>query len=1139
MKFNSRLNYFLPLSLLLISLASCDNKPQKPKETPLVIREDSLTEVSRAQEIREGITPTIADGLELSLWASDSLAPDPIAMQMDKYGRVYLTRTNRQKNSEFDIRGYRDWMTPSISWETPEDRRAFLHETFAPEKSEENEWLKDLNGDGSHDWKDLAVEKDEVWMLEDSNKNGVADKATRILEDFHDEITDVAGALLVRDEDVFVGIGPDMWRLTDTNDDLVLDEKTSIANGFAVHIGFGGHGMSGAVEGPDGKIYWGIGDIGANITTVDGEKHKYPNQGVIVRSNPDGSNFEVFARGLRNTHEFVFDAYGNIISADNDGDHAGESERLVHIVEGSDAGWRANWQYGKYTDDKNNGYNVWMDEKLFVPRWEDQAAHIIPPIQNFHNGPTGMLYNPGTALGKNWQDKFFLVEFVGNPDRSHIWAFDLQPKGASFELKSDESILSGVLPTGIQFGPDGALYLADWITGWGTKNYGRVWKLDVTDEKDDLEAQRKETERLMTLDYAEQSEAELQQLLSYEDMRIRKRAQFQLVKNGNKGFETLKETAQNGTNQFARIHAIWGIGQLAAEDAGKAAVLRELLGDSDAEIIAQSLKVLGDVKDTEAASTYISLLKNNNPRVQFFAAQALGRIQHEAAIQPLLNMIAENDDEDVYIRHAGVLALTRIGKAAPMVALAGNEDRSLRIAAVLVLRRLQDAQVQEFLNDEDEFVVTEAARAINDDWSIEAALPALANMLTSEKFVSEPLQRRAINAALRVGGDKELENLLAFAKRQDVPNVLRGEALAAIGTWAEPSVLDRVDGRYRGEVKRDLEGVKTKVEKEIPAFIEDRDPEILIGISKTLANLGIDSQNDRLYQIMKRHNAPEVRATILKALGDLKYNDIAGAMQLGMKDKEASVRTTALGLIPQLEISKEQLPNVVNPIFRSGSVREQQRMLGVLGELPIEKSGDVLAGLIADAKTNKLNESVILDLVEAVEATDSEPLIAQLEEIKGDGNSVEAYKETLVGGNRRNGNRVFNNNPTAQCTRCHAVGGAGGTVGPPLENIGNILTREQILESLIEPSARLAPGYGSVSLTLKDGQEVNGILEAENEHELILRTNQAEPLEVPVSRIAKRQNMPSAMPAMGKLITKRELRDLIEFLAGLKQEPTS
>ena len=48
------------------------------------------------------------------LWASDSLATDPVAMAIDEQGRIYLNRTNRQKNSEFDIRGHRDWMTESI-----------------------------------------------------------------------------------------------------------------------------------------------------------------------------------------------------------------------------------------------------------------------------------------------------------------------------------------------------------------------------------------------------------------------------------------------------------------------------------------------------------------------------------------------------------------------------------------------------------------------------------------------------------------------------------------------------------------------------------------------------------------------------------------------------------------------------------------------------------------------------------------------------------------------------------------------------------------------------------------------------------------------------------------------------------------
>src|SRR5690606_17725486 len=136
-------------------------------------------------------------------------------------------------------------------------------------------------------------------------------------------------------------------------------------------------------------------------------------------------------------------------------------------------------------------------------------------------------------------NKFFLVEFVGNPSRSHIWSFDLKPKGATFELNSEQDVLSGILPTGIRFAPDGALYIADWINGWNTKNYGRVWKLDVTDNKNDLKSERKETERLMTLDYEGQNIDQLTQLLSYPDMRIRQKAQFELANRNKKGLKAL------------------------------------------------------------------------------------------------------------------------------------------------------------------------------------------------------------------------------------------------------------------------------------------------------------------------------------------------------------------------------------------------------------------------------------------------------------------------------------------------------------------------------------------------------------------------------------------------------------------------
>ncbi|MGS0526891.1 c-type cytochrome [Zobellia nedashkovskayae] len=148
---------------------------------------------------------------------------------------------------------------------------------------------------------------------------------------------------------------------------------------------------------------------------------------------------------------------------------------------------------------------------------------------------------------------------------------------------------------------------------------------------------------------------------------------------------------------------------------------------------------------------------------------------------------------------------------------------------------------------------------------------------------------------------------------------------------------------------------------------------------------------------------------------------------------------------------------------------------------------------------------------------------------------MDAFKETLVGGNYRDGRNVFNKNPTAQCTRCHSVGSGGADVGPPLANIANILSRKQILEALIEPNARLAPGYGSVVLTLKDGSKVSGILEAETDEEITLKTGEAEPLDIHISRIEKRENIPSAMPPMGRMISKRELRNLIEYLASLKE----
>ena len=207
-----------------------------------------------------------------------------------------------------------------------------------------------------------------------------------MIEGFNADPTyDLAGGILYNEGDLLIGSAPGVWRLKDENGDGTIDKQIVISEGYSIHPAFGGHGISGLTTGPDGRIYWEVGDIGLDVTDKEGKRWSYPNQGAVMRSEPDGSNFEVFATGIRNLQEFSFDEYGNLISVDNDGDHEGETERVVYIPNGSDSGWRSNWQYGKYTDPEEQRLQR-LDEREHV-----QAA--------LHR-PGGAYHPPGCGVSQ-------------------------------------------------------------------------------------------------------------------------------------------------------------------------------------------------------------------------------------------------------------------------------------------------------------------------------------------------------------------------------------------------------------------------------------------------------------------------------------------------------------------------------------------------------------------------------------------------------------------------------------------------------------------------------------------------------------------------------------------------------------------
>jgi len=1128
--------------VFFLLIAGC-NKPNQIRQ-PEIKRIDPLIAKRIADSLTQAIPFKVGEDMKLSLWASYSLVADPIGLSMDELGRAYITRTNRQKNSEFDIRGHMNWATASISWETPEDRRAFLHQEFSPDSSDKRTWLKDLNNDSIHDWRDLAVEQEEIFRIEDQSGDGIADFSQLYIRDFHDEITDVAGSALPVGKDVFVTVGPDTWRLSDNNGDGMADEKTSISHGYNVHVGFSGHGMSGLIQGPDGKIYWSVGDIGFHVEGQDGRTWAYPNQGAILRCNPDGSDFEVFAAGLRNTHEFVFDKYGNIISVDNDGDHPGEEERLVYIVRGSDAGWRANWQYGKYTDPDNNEYKVWMDEDMYKPRFEGQAAYFIPPIVNYHSGPAGMIYNPGTALSEKWKDKFFVAEFTGSPARSSVFAFELKPKGAGFEFVGEEEVLNGILATGIDVGPDGAFYIADWIDGWGTKNYGRIWKLDVEDGE--KHALRTEVETLIKGAFAEKSYEELGQLLGHEDMRVRMKAQFELVARGHEGEEVLRSTLKPEHDQLARIHSIWGIGQLARKNIEHAEVLVPLLEDDDAEIRAQAAKIMGDVRYKESRTLLIPLLKDESDRVKFFAAEAIGRTNCQEGLIPIIDMLEANDDRDIYLRHAGSYAMAELALADPLIdteehpllQLNEHPSRALRIAAVITLRKLRHWAISRYLEDKDEYIVTEAVRAINDDLSIEDALPDLAQLLATTSFTNEALIRRAINANLRVGQDENLNILADYAMNPQAPEPMRAEAVACIGVWAKPSVLDRVDGRYRGAVKRDPVIAQDALKSIMQALFATNSSEIQEATASAIGKLGLQAGATELFELLTSRVSSEVKIASLQALSKLESPKMGKAMQIALNDDDAAVRKEALSMIPQLELAAEEKVSLLSSLLGNSTIDEQQAVLTALGAINSQETLDLLNKQLDKFLAGDLEAELSLELIEAIETMDDAQLNEKWETFQASipqDQPLEVYKSSLYGGNPRAGRRIFYRNAAAQCVRCHAIGDYGGDIGPKLTNIANELTREQLLESLVDPSARVSPGYGVVSVAQKNGTRISGTLVEETASELAIKTSTGTTEKILKNEVEAVQEGPSSMPPMGTILSRRELRDLVAFLSELKE----
>jgi quinoprotein glucose dehydrogenase len=1073
-------------------------------------------------------------GLEVSVWAENPLVASPVAISFDEQGRAYVTRVRRRKISSLDLRNLRAWVKHDLSIRSLEDKLAFYQKAMGPNVFPDIRHYSppDRNADGKRDWRDLAVQTEEILRIEDTDGDGKADKSIVIDEDLASPVTGIAAGVLWAEGAAYAAVEPDIWKYDDSNGDGIPDKRTLISRGYTIHIGQGGHNVSGLTMGPDGRIYWSVADKGINATGKNGEHFFYPDRGAIMRCEPDGSRLETFALGVRNGQEPVFDEFGNLFSVDNDGDYPGERERFIYIVEGGMTAWRLHWQWHGHQDfakvSSEKPYNVWMQEGLFRPRFPGQAAFIIPPLASYSNGPCGFAYDPGTALNEKYRNFFFLAQ------GRNITAFKVRPKGAAFEMYDEQKIPGCSSNTGLTIGPDGALYVTDWMNGPSER--GRIWKIDAPESKDKPARQR--TSQLLSEGMSGKPELDLVACLAEPDLRVRKAAQFELVRRGEKGRKALLIVARQKDNQLARLHAIWGLGQVARGWPDKAKgnpdaikPLVELLADKDAEVRAQAAKVLGESKHLPAANALIELLTDDSTRVRFHAAIALGKLQVPQAMKPILSLLSENDDKDAFLRHAGVMALVGSTKAdaQPLLDASKSSNASVRLAAILALRRHAHPGIASFLKDDDLYLVTEAARAIHDDFSILEALPALAEILDRPDLKGEPLLRRAINANFRMGRTPDAERLARYASRSNAPENMRTTALACLALWPQPPVLDAVEGRYRTYSPRDPRPAAKALSKVADDLVDNASAKVLTVLARAIERLKVSDLLPVVHAAYESDKATSfLQAQLLGTMAELSDPDLGKYVETALKSKDARLRTAAQKRAWAAGLSGVE---VFAKALESGTLTEKRSALGNLAQ-----SDDKQADALLVKQFAKVDPNLELDLLEAArtaKGTDSKAKAKALDDKLATLGPLGSFHPTLQGGDARKGKELAIGHPAAQCIRCHKIGSTGGVLGPDLSTVASRLSPEKILESLVNPQAELAEGYGLLVASLKDGSTVTGsITKATGESYHLQSPDETESI-LDRSLIAS-QILTSPMPPAGTILSKNEIRDLIAFLSTLR-----
>jgi quinoprotein glucose dehydrogenase len=1057
-------------------------------------------------------------GMVAKLFAREPDVQDPTAITFDEQNRLYIAETHRFERGVEDNRR-NPWVADDYKL-TSTAERLEMYKKYADKKPLSY----------------FTKYSEKIRVIEDRDGDGKCDHATIYGDGFNNPLDGTAAGVMALDGKIYFACIPHVWLLEDTDGDLVADKRESLQDGYGISVSLSGHDLNGFVLGPDNRIWFTIGDRGYNLKTREG-RHLYSQySGAVFRMERDGSGLEVVHTGLRNPKEIAFDRYGNLFSVDNEADMQ-DMARVVDVVEGAHSGWQRGHQafqkftnliYGTRRHDTN-----WMRERHWDMDSPLRPRAILAPAGWVSKGPSGLAYNPGTGLSEKWDNHFFVCDFVGA--NSAVIGFRMEPNGAGFKVERKENFVSGMLCTDIEFGYDSKAYVTDYVGSWPTHGFGNIFTFE--DPKETAKPETKAVRTLFAKGINKMEPQELAKLLRHPDMRVRLRAQVALA--GDMANRDILIAATRTPEPVAtRLHGVWGLGNLARlkKDDAAAVALVKLCSDGDAKVRGQAVQAIGDAGYKPGIIAAVSLLTDPDPRTRMLTAIAIGKLGSKDQVPALMGLVEENNDKDEYVRHGAIQGMILIGDADAVFAFADHKSPAVRRAVVLALRRFKDARIGTFLKDTDLSIAVEAVQAINDEM-IEGARPDLAAATDLLGKSTWAVDLRILNAMIRAGGDDNVRRLLAVAVDTSFSDDARTEALWLVGRFDKHPPTDPTTGMYRPITEERSIG---KVLPEIRAALE---PMLTSATGNLLVEaMGLAGKFDvkiprvaLVNQLTGTKNSSDLRLAALKRLESEMTGDFPEMLVKLTADGDPRVRGAALESLGRL--SPDLAFTVVTGILSAGKPDDRQRAIALLANLKHPKASSTLLDL---TKTLPAQAAAVqLDILNAAgkrPEPEFKAALAEYEATLDKNDPLAAFHIAREGGNVENGRRIFYNSGAANCIQCHKIGErAGGEAGPKLDGMGKRQDAAYILESIVNPSAKLAAGYSAIAVTMNDGTIVAGMLMKETETEVVVRDITTNKETVCLKSAIK--TLPpamSTMPPMGAILSKAEIRDLVAFLSSLK-----